>query len=94
MWAEVADPDVVVEDDFDAYAIGGEEIADLKFGAAVVDSGLGGVVGSKEKNGRERSGGADDIHLNGQELFFPSERGGGIGEEVFAEVLLEFGVGR
>jgi len=91
--AEVANPDVVVKDDFDADAVGGEKGADLKFGATIVEGGLGGFVGSEEEDGSEGSGGADDVHLNFEELLLTGEGGGGIGEEVGAEVLLEFGVG-
>jgi hypothetical protein len=93
LWAKVADPDVVVEDDFDADAVGGDEVADLKFRAAVADGFLGGFVGSEEEDGSEGGDRADDVHLDDEEFSLAGDCGGGIGEEIFGEVLLEFGVG-
>ena len=92
VWAEVADPDVIVDDDFDADTIGGEEVADLKFGAAVVNGGGGGFIGSEEEDGREGSGSANNIHLDREELLFAVKGSGRIGEKIFAEMLWEFGV--
>ena len=71
--AEIADPGAVVRSDFDADAIGFKEIADLKFLAALGDGGLGGVIGSEEKDGAEIGGGADDSHLDFAEVLLDGE---------------------
>lgn len=85
--AEVADPGAVVRGDFDADAIGIEEFADLKFLAALRNGGLGGVVGSEEKDGAEIGGGADDSHLDFAEVLLDFEVVIDSVEEAFGDLL-------
>ena len=91
--AEIADPEAVVGRDFQADAIGAEQVADLKFLASLLDGSLRGVVGSQQKDGAEFGGLPDDIHLNLKETFFFFEFGGGIAHQTLADALGVLGAG-
>jgi hypothetical protein len=73
--AEIADPEAVMRDNFDADPIALQQLAYLKFLTSLLDGTLGRFVGSQQQDWAEFSGLADNIHLNLKQVLLFDELG-------------------